>query len=466
MILAHRLHLSIDIYTISRSYLQPNVLYPIGALKDYDCPDLLNDGELIDFQQDIQEGSLAYLFDIHPGLVYDQTHPDGSITQECLIQPVILVAANKPGEQPFEIPRKQFGIAPTLLAWIDDPALHSWDASRYSSSFNAADASRNGVRAPEGVANNVPELKPVAGKGIATIQPESKPPRTILKRVKPTLNSPLPNASTTKTNSERSGGEEVRYYGGASGEPAADFWTAIQSDGDPMDDVWEDISEDDDENENDPASPNRGLVYRGSRGRDNRGPRGQSDRGSRGRGIATSERGNRVGRGGGGRSRNEDPSSHSREYPVGGGRGARGRNSRRGEDRGRGYRVRGHSASGEEEPSSRGRGRGRGEKDDKGGDTGRGGRGHGYPKQGEQESNSRGRGNARGNRGSKAHDGQASTPSENNQVARRSHQSQNRKPVSSRGRGDTGQNNRGEGGGANQKPPSNKYGSLDPIHEI
>jgi hypothetical protein len=74
-----------------------------------------------------QWGTVTYLFDILPGLVWEPLREDDELFQRCLVDAMVLVAVTKASEKRFEVLQKEFAIAHTLLGLVADPVFHSWD---------------------------------------------------------------------------------------------------------------------------------------------------------------------------------------------------------------------------------------------------------------------------------------------------------------------------------------------------
>lgn len=119
--LAHKLHVSIDKYSLSwTSFAGTRLEERSSDPRDYiafECVDILRLGKLMKTQAVAAAGRMAYMLDLTPALVLEIVKADAFADPRVLNKSRILVAAMKEGEDPFAPPRTGAGEA-TVVAWL------------------------------------------------------------------------------------------------------------------------------------------------------------------------------------------------------------------------------------------------------------------------------------------------------------------------------------------------------------
>lgn len=119
--LAHKLHVSVDKYSLSWTSLAGTRLEERSSdPRDYtafECVDILRSGKVMKPQAVAAAGGITYMLDLMPTLVFEKVKADAFSDPRVLNKGRVLVAAMKEGEGPYVSPRPDAG-APTLVTWL------------------------------------------------------------------------------------------------------------------------------------------------------------------------------------------------------------------------------------------------------------------------------------------------------------------------------------------------------------
>jgi hypothetical protein len=128
MQLAHKLHLSVDRFTVEWTQLMRTKIEERSSIQTdynrYECMDLLRPGKLLKFPSQVQrEGGreyITYLFDISPGLVFESVKADNFGEPKVLKKARILVAVTKEEQGPYLPPKLHPSENASVLGWLEE----------------------------------------------------------------------------------------------------------------------------------------------------------------------------------------------------------------------------------------------------------------------------------------------------------------------------------------------------------
>jgi hypothetical protein len=137
MILAHKMHISVDKFSFEWSPLQrtrPEKRFVTPRdFEGFEAVDIT--GRTLKFSAAAEElGYITYLFDLCPKLVYEPVKGDSYKEPQVLKKSRILVFATTQEDGPYSIPKPTLGRQMTLIGWLDE-IVHPKRATGWKSIF-------------------------------------------------------------------------------------------------------------------------------------------------------------------------------------------------------------------------------------------------------------------------------------------------------------------------------------------